>query len=62
VLLPGAHASYFWRLWTVGYAAVMVGFLVFVVAKRYAAEVCRALLWALYIASVLLVLQGLFVP
>jgi hypothetical protein len=61
-IVQGTHAGYFWRAWTVAYAGVMTGFVVFAAAKRYQAEVCRALVWALYVASTLLVLQGLFVP
>jgi hypothetical protein len=61
-IVPSPHTGYFWRAWTVAYAGVMAGFAVFAAAKRYEAEVCRALVWALYVASTLLVLQGLFVP
>jgi hypothetical protein len=61
-IVPSPHAGYFWRAWTVAYAGAMAGFAVFAAAKRYETEVCRALVWALYVASTLLVLQGLFVP
>jgi hypothetical protein len=61
-IVQSPHAGYFWRVWTVAYAGVMAGFAVFAAARRYEAEVCRALVWALYAASTLLVLQGLFVP
>jgi len=57
-----AHAGYFWRAWTVSYAGVMVGFVVFAAAKRHEAEVCRALRVALYVASGLILVQGLWVP
>jgi hypothetical protein len=61
-IVQSAHAGYFWRLWTVGYAGIMAGFVVFAATKRYESEVCRALPWALYVASALILLQGLFVP
>jgi hypothetical protein len=57
-----AHAGYFWRAWTVAYAGTMTGFAAFAAAKRHEARVCRALLWALYGATALIVAQGLFVP
>jgi hypothetical protein len=57
-----AHAGYFWRAWTVSYAGVMAGFVAFAAAKDHDEEVCRWLGVALYAASALIVLQGLFVP
>jgi len=61
-ILWSAHAGYFWRVWTVSYAGVMAGFVAFAAAKRHEAEVCRGLRWALYVAGLLIVFQGLFVP
>jgi hypothetical protein len=57
-----AHAGYFWRAWTVVYGGVMVGFAAFVAAKKHEAEVCRAMVWGLAVAAVLIAGQGLLVP
>jgi hypothetical protein len=57
-----AHAGYLWRSWTVSYAGVMAGFLAFAAAKKHDLQVARALLWGLYVAGALILLQGLFVP
>jgi|SRR5580658_5603288 hypothetical protein len=62
VALPGAHAAYFWRLWTAEYAGAMLGFLVFAATKNHDTEVCRALVWALYVAGAVILTQGLLVP
>ena len=59
---PIGHAGYFWRAWTVAYAGIMCGFLVFGAARTYGVNVCRTLVWALYAASALLALQTLFEP
>jgi hypothetical protein len=57
-----AHAGYFWRAWTVSYAGIMACFVAFAAAKRYEVLVCRGLQVALYVASALILLQGLLVP
>ena len=57
-----AHAGYFWRAWTVFYAAGMAGFVAFLAAKRDPARVARVLLRALTVAGALLVAQSIFIP
>ena len=57
-----AHAGYFWRCWTVSYAGLLVGFLGYGASKERPAEVARALLTALTVATVVIVAQGLLVP
>jgi hypothetical protein len=57
-----AHAGYLWRVWTVCYGGVMAGFLVFAASKQNADRVGRALVVALYVASGLILAQGLLVP
>jgi len=57
-----AHAGYFWRVWTVSYAGVLVGFLAFAAARTHEAQVARGLVVALSVAVALMVVQGTFVP
>jgi hypothetical protein len=57
-----AHAGYLWRAWTVGYAGVMAGFFAFAASGKDDLRVSRGLEVALYLASALIVIQGLFVP
>lgn len=57
-----AHAGFFWRAWTVLYAAGMAGFVAFWAAKRDPLRVARVLVRGLMVACALLVLQSLFIP
>jgi hypothetical protein len=57
-----AHAGYLWRSWTVAYAGIMAGFLVFAASGRDEVRVSESLRIALYVAGGLIFAQGLFVP
>jgi hypothetical protein len=57
-----AHAGYFWRSWTVAYAGGMAGFFGYAASARHAERVARLLVVGLTVASVLIAVQGLFVP
>jgi hypothetical protein len=61
-IVAGAHAGYFWRVWTVSYAGAMVGFFAFAAARVREAQVARGLLVALWVAVALMVVQGALVP
>jgi hypothetical protein len=61
-IVSSTHAGYFWRVWTVSYAGVMVGFLAFAAARAHEARVARGLVVALSVSVALLVAQGIFVP
>jgi hypothetical protein len=62
LVIWSAHAGYFWRIWTVGYAGGMAGLFAFFAARRDPARVVRVLLPALTIAAVIIFAQGVFVP
>jgi hypothetical protein len=61
-IIWSAHAGYFWRCWTAGYAGALVGFLAYGAAERHATSVARWLLRMLPPTVVLIVAQGLLVP
>lgn len=61
-IVSGAHAGYFWRVWMMSYAAVMVGFLAFAAAPAHEAKVARGLVVALSGAVGLLVVQAICFP
>lgn len=62
LIIWSEHAGYFWRVWTVVYAAGMVGIIAYLAAGRDAARTARVLAKALVIAAVLITVQGLLVP
>jgi hypothetical protein len=57
-----AHAGYFWRCLTVSYAGLMAGFLAYGAAGTQREAVEAWLLRALYAATAVILVQGLFVP
>jgi hypothetical protein len=61
-LVWSAHAGYFWRAWTVGYAGGIASFVAFLVVRRRAAAAARALPVAVGAAATALALQSLFLP
>jgi hypothetical protein len=61
-LVWSAHAGYFWRAWTVGYAGGMATFIAFPLVRGDLARSARALVPAVGVATALLALQALFFP
>jgi hypothetical protein len=57
-----AHAGYFWRALSVGYAGGAAAFVAFFLARRNLARVARGLLPALTIAGALIFAQGVLLP
>jgi hypothetical protein len=57
-----AHAGYFWRAWCVAYAGGAAGFVAYILARRDAARVARALLPALTVAAAVLATQAALLP
>jgi hypothetical protein len=57
-----AHAGYFWRAWTVGYAGGIAAFVVLPVAQRHVEGCARALGPAVGVAAALLALQAALFP
>jgi hypothetical protein len=61
-LVWSAHAGYFWRAWTVGYAGGIASFVAFVIVRRSTAPAARALAVAVAAAATALALQSAFLP
>jgi hypothetical protein len=61
-LVWSAHAGYFWRAWTVGYAGGIAAFVAFLVVRRSAAAATRALPVAVGVAAAALALQSALLP
>jgi hypothetical protein len=61
-LVWSAHAGYFWRVWTVGYAGGIGSFVAYPLIRPRHAAAARALGPALVAAAALLVLQAALFP
>jgi hypothetical protein len=61
-LVWSAHAGYFWRAWTVGYAGGIATFIAFPIVRGRIERAVRALAPAVAVAAGLLALQALFLP
>lgn len=62
LVLWSAHAGFFWRIWIGLYVGGTAGFLAYVAAGRQPVETARVLSAAVVIATLLLLVQALFVP
>jgi hypothetical protein len=62
MLVWSAHAGYFWRALTAGYAGGITAFVVFLVARHRPEPMARALAPGVVVAAAILVLQAAFVP
>ena len=56
-LVWSAHAGFFWRCWTCGFAGALAAFIAFVGAQRGPERAARTLAGAIATAAVLLALQ-----
>jgi hypothetical protein len=61
-LVWSAHAGFFWRCWTCGYAGGLAAFVVFVVARTHPQGAARSLAAAVVVASTVLAVQVAFFP
>jgi hypothetical protein len=61
-LVWSAHAGYFWRAWTCGYAGGISVFIAYLFARRGVDKAARVLVPAAGIAAGLLALQSLVFP
>jgi hypothetical protein len=61
-LVWSAHAGYFWRAWTVGYAGGIATFIAFPIVRADLERAVRALVPAVGAATALLALQTVFLP
>ena len=61
-LVWSAHAGYFWRAWTVGYAGGIAAFVAFLIVRGRPEPAVRALGPAIAVATALLLLQVAFLP
>jgi hypothetical protein len=61
-LVWSAHAGYFWRAWTVGYAGGIATFIAFPVVRGDLDRAVRGLGPAVAVAASLLTLQTIFLP
>jgi hypothetical protein len=61
-LVWSAHAGFFWRCWTCGYAGALAAFIAFVGAQRGPERAARWLVGAVATCAVLLALQVAFFP
>jgi hypothetical protein len=61
-LVWSAHAGFFWRSWTCGYAGGISAFVAYLAARGDKVRVARGLGPAIVVASVLLALQVAFLP
>lgn len=61
-LVWSAHAGFFWRSWTCGYAGALAAFIAFLIARGDKNRVARGLGPAIVVAASLLALQSAFLP
>jgi hypothetical protein len=61
-LVWSAHAGYFWRAWTCGYAGGIAVFVAYLLARAHTDATARALAPAAGVAALLLALQTLAFP
>jgi hypothetical protein len=61
-LVWSAHAGYFWRAWTCGYAGGIAVFIAYLLARARTEAAARALAPAAGVAALLLALQTLAFP
>jgi hypothetical protein len=61
-LVWSAHAGFFWRCWTCGYAGALAAFIAFVVAQRDPDRAARTLVGAVALAGAILALQTAVFP
>jgi hypothetical protein len=57
-----AHAGFFWRALTAGYAGGMAAFVIFIAIRGREHAAARALAPAIAVAAAVLTLQGLLLP
>jgi len=57
-----AHAGFFWRALTAGYAGGMATFVIFIAIRGHEPEAARALVPAVAVAAAVVTLQGLLLP
>jgi hypothetical protein len=61
-LVWSAHAGYFWRAWTVGYAGGIAAFVAYPIVRSALDRSTRLLGPAVGAAAALLILQSVFLP
>ncbi len=61
-LVWSAHAGFFWRCWTCGYAGALAAFIAFVVAQRDPDRAARTLVGAVAVAGAIHALQTAVFP
>jgi hypothetical protein len=61
-LVWSAHAGFFWRCWTCGYAGALAAFIAFVVAQRDPDRAARTRVGAVAVAGAILALQTAVFP
>jgi choline-glycine betaine transporter len=61
-LVWSAHAGFFWRCWTCGYAGALASFIAYVGAQRGPERAARTLAGAVATSAVLLALQVAVFP
>jgi hypothetical protein len=57
-----AHAGFFWRALTAGYAGGMATFVIFIAIRGHEPAAARALVPAVAVAAAVVTLQGLLLP
>ncbi len=57
-----AHAGFFWRALTAGYAGGMAVFVIFIAIRGHEPAAARALVPAVVVAAAVVTLQGLLLP